>query len=196
MQKRLINGRYSYNIASFNLGWRILVIGIIWYFMAIIMSNSRTFTVTNEPTKVSIVVVEEQVPTPFPKNAVNCPATRETLRGILINYPHLKNKEELLMKQIWLESRCLSNQRGDAGEIGIAQFMPGTARSVGLKVGNGIDERHDYKKSLTAMVKLMDRFYWKYNGDWEKMLIAYNAGEGKVHKPPKASIYYVSRILH
>ena len=45
-----------------------------------------------------------------------------------------------------IESKLKSNARSWAGAVGPWQFMPATARNMGLKVGRKYDERTDFKK--------------------------------------------------
>ncbi len=68
-----------------------------------------------------------------------------------------------------------------AGALGVFQLMPGTARSLGLKVNKHIDERRIPQKNIEAGMKYLalnfDRF-----GDWGLSTWAYHAGEGNVSK--------------
>lgn len=73
------------------------------------------------------------------------------------------------------------------GAIGIAQFMPGTAKSVGLNP-------HDANASIDAMAKLMAHYHKQY-GTWEKALYAYHDGPGKVEGPGPAGRAYAKKIL-
>jgi hypothetical protein len=81
--------------------------------------------------------------------------------------------------------------RSKAGAEGPAQFMPGTAQSVGL------NDRtvHELEPSLTAAAKLMASYVQKY-GSYKNALVAYNAGPGRVGKAlPKETQEYVQTIL-
>lgn len=64
-----------------------------------------------------------------------------------------------------------------AGAAGYWQLMPGTARALGLRVGKGVDERFDVKKSTEAACKYLRRLYTKL-GSWSLVAAAYNAGPG------------------
>lgn len=63
-----------------------------------------------------------------------------------------------------------------AGAKGAGQFMPGTAREFGLQVGNGIDERTDPVKSVSAQARMMRGLLDRHNGDTRAALAGYNSG--------------------
>jgi membrane-bound lytic murein transglycosylase D len=65
------------------------------------------------------------------------------------------------------------------GAKGLWQFMPGTARTYGLKVGKGIDERTNIRKSTIAACKYIKELYVEFNS-WTLAAAAYNNGEIKL----------------
>lgn len=67
------------------------------------------------------------------------------------------------------------------GAAGLWQFMKPTGREYGLHQTNYIDERLDPEKSTEAAMLFLRRLY-KYYGDWELALAAYNCGQGNVNK--------------
>ncbi|MDB5110070.1 MAG: Transglycosylase protein [Mucilaginibacter sp.] len=67
------------------------------------------------------------------------------------------------------------------GAAGLWQFMPGTARTYGLKVGKGIDERMNIRKSTIAACKYIKELYGEFNS-WTLAAAAYNNGEIKLEK--------------
>ena len=67
------------------------------------------------------------------------------------------------------------------GAKGLWQFMPGTARTYGLKVGKGIDERMSIRKSTIAACKYIKELYVEFNS-WTLAAAAYNNGEIKLAK--------------
>jgi len=79
-----------------------------------------------------------------------------------------------------IESNLKNNARSWAGAVGPWQFMPATARNMGLKVGNKFDERRDFYKSTQAASKYLTDLYSIY-GDWLLVIAAYNGGAGKVN---------------
>jgi hypothetical protein len=72
---------------------------------------------------------------------------------------------------------CDGISRRGAG--GMWQFMPGTARTYGLKVGKGKDERMDIRKSTIAACKYIRELYGQFNS-WTLAAAAYNIGEIKL----------------
>ena len=65
------------------------------------------------------------------------------------------------------------------GAGGLWQFMPGTARTYGLKVGHGKDERMNIRKSTAAACIYLKELYSEFNS-WTLAAAAYNIGEIKM----------------
>ena len=65
------------------------------------------------------------------------------------------------------------------GAAGWWQFMPGTARTYGLKEGNGRDERYNVRKSTMAACKYIKELYAQFNS-WTLAAAAYNNGENQL----------------
>ena len=65
------------------------------------------------------------------------------------------------------------------GAKGLWQFMPGTARTYGLKVSNGVDERMNTRKSTIAACKYIKELYGEFNS-WVLAAAAYNNGSIKL----------------
>jgi membrane-bound lytic murein transglycosylase D len=78
-----------------------------------------------------------------------------------------------------IESFLKTNARSGAGAVGPWQFMPTTARNMGLKVNSNIDERRDLRKSTHAASRYLTSLYSIY-GDWLLVIAAYNGGPGNV----------------
>ncbi|MFI5186363.1 MAG: lytic transglycosylase domain-containing protein [Chitinophagales bacterium] len=79
-----------------------------------------------------------------------------------------------------IESNLKSNALSWAGAVGPWQFMPGTARKMGLKIGSYVDERTDYYKSTHAAARYLSDLFSIY-GDWLLVIAAYNGGAGNVN---------------
>jgi len=65
------------------------------------------------------------------------------------------------------------------GAKGLWQFMPGTARTYGLKVGHGVDERMNVRKSTVAACVYIKELYGEFNS-WVLAAAAYNNGSIKM----------------
>lgn len=85
-----------------------------------------------------------------------------------------------------IESKLKRTAVSWAGAVGPWQFMPGTARLLGLKVGHGKDERTDFYKSTHAAAKYLRDLYTEF-GDWLLVIAAYNGGPGNVYSAIKKS---------
>jgi len=67
------------------------------------------------------------------------------------------------------------------GAAGLWQFMPGTARTFGLKVNRNRDERLSVQKSTVAACKYIRDLYSEFNS-WTLAAAAYNIGSIKLQK--------------
>jgi len=100
----------------------------------------------------------------------------DMMAGILTSY---RIPAELKYLAV-IESNLRSYAVSWAGAVGPWQFMPGTARRMGLKVRYSLDERTDYYKSTHAAAKYLSELYSVY-GDWLLVIAAYNGGTGNVN---------------
>lgn len=101
---------------------------------------------------------------------------------------------ELFVRQIQMESGFNPRVKSGAGAVGIAQFMPSTAKSMGFTAG--VNPLRD----LEMAAKLMAGHLRNNNGRYDLALAAYNAGQGNVNKhggvPPfRETQNYVRNIL-
>lgn len=69
-----------------------------------------------------------------------------------------------------------------SGAAGAYQFMPATAREMGLRVDSTVDERLDPEKSRAAASVYMRQLLKRYDGNVDNALRAYNWGMGNVDK--------------
>jgi soluble lytic murein transglycosylase-like protein len=77
------------------------------------------------------------------------------------------------VRQINAESGFNPNAYSPAGAIGIAQFIPSTAASLGVNP-------YDPVSALDGAARLMASLSNQFGGDYAKALAAYNAGAGAV----------------
>ncbi len=89
---------------------------------------------------------------------------------------------QLFVKQINEESGFNPSAVSPAGAIGIAQFMPDTARGLGIDPWNA-------EQSLSGAAQLMGRYVAKY-GDYSHALAAYNCGTGCLNRAMQNCSYY------
>lgn len=81
---------------------------------------------------------------------------------------------ELLSSLLYHESSFRPRVVSPAGAIGIAQFMPGTARQYGVNP-------YDPYESIMGSARYLSDLQKQFN-DWNLALAAYNAGPGNVRK--------------
>ena len=96
---------------------------------------------------------------------------------------------DIFERQIDAESGFNPGAQSSAGALGIAQFMPGTARSMGI-------DPTDPEASLDAAARLMAQ-YIQETGSWEGALAAYNAGPAWADygDMPEETQNYINTIL-
>ena len=66
--------------------------------------------------------------------------------------------------------------------VGLWQFIPATATSLGLERSRWYEGRRDVVHSTTAAVTYLGYLNKQFNGNWLHALAAYNSGEGVVRK--------------
>lgn len=118
----------------------------------------------------------------------------QAYRGMIIAAAQRYNVQPVLLAaQLKAESDFNPRAVSGAGAQGIAQFMPGTARSVGLA------DPFDPRAAIFAQAKLMAALLREFHSI-PKALAAYNAGAGAVQRyggiPPFSETQaYVARII-
>jgi Transglycosylase SLT domain len=73
-------------------------------------------------------------------------------------------------------------RKSPKGASGPWQFMPGTAKDYGLKIGEPCDERGDIVLATEAAAKMFSKLFRLYPADPKLALMAYNWGQGNVNR--------------
>ncbi len=116
-------------------------------------------------------------------------------RGLVADMLALQNyygrffEEELLKENMPIELEYLPviesainpNAVSRAGAVGLWQFMPATAKGLGMEINSLVDERRDPRISSRNAAKYLKQLYEIYN-DWSLAIAAYNCGPGNVNK--------------
>jgi hypothetical protein len=103
----------------------------------------------------------------------------------------------LLHAVIKQESGYRQSVRSHAGAVGLMQIMPATGAALGVATPDLVVP----ESNVDAGARLLKKLYYKYNGNFQLVLAAYNAGEGAVQKygnriPPYTETQnYVKRVL-
>ena len=128
--------------------------------------------------------------------AVNYDTTKyDTL---IEKYAKLNNLSTNLVRSVMTqESRQNPRAVSSAGALGLMQVMPNTARGLGYSPNDALDP----EKAIAMGTKLLGQLTRRFKGNTEKILAAYNAGEGAVAKyngvpPYKETQNYVKQILN
>jgi soluble lytic murein transglycosylase-like protein len=101
---------------------------------------------------------------------------------------------ELVMAVVSVESGFRPQAVSPKGAQGLMQLMPKTAESL------GVVDAFDPEQNLDGGVRHLGQLLAQYNGDVERALAAYNAGEGAVHRhkgipPYRETRAYVKKVL-
>lgn len=80
-----------------------------------------------------------------------------------------------------IESAINPNAVSRAGATGLWQFMPATAKGLGMEVSSLVDERRAARESSHNAARYLKQLYDIY-GDWSLAIAAYNCGPGNVNK--------------
>lgn len=80
----------------------------------------------------------------------------------------------LLRAIVHVESRGNPNAVSEVGAMGLAQLMPDTARRF------GVTDPRDPAQNLAGSARYLKFLLGKYNGDYDRAVAAYHAGEGNL----------------
>ena len=144
-------------------------------------SSSIHFTL-NETVKEKITYYSSKA-----KSLISRSMTLAPLYFPLIEEELRKNNLPTELKFITIRESGLNPSAGsEKGPRGLWQFMPGTAKVLGMKVNAHVDERKDPVLSTKAACVYFTKLYKLY-GDWLMVMAAYGSGSGNVDKAIKAS---------
>lgn len=101
----------------------------------------------------------------------------QVIDPILKQYQVPSDFKYLCIVESALEAKAVSHR----GAYGYWQFMPQTARAMGLVVNGKVDEREDLVKSTHAACQYFVDLYHEL-GSWSMVAAAYNAGPTKVRR--------------
>ncbi len=82
------------------------------------------------------------------------------------------------------ESGFKANAKSSKQAAGMWQFMSATAQLYGLQVNRYVDQRYDPLASTNAAIRYIRTLYRKF-GKWYLVMMAYNAGEGRIARSIK-----------
>jgi membrane-bound lytic murein transglycosylase D len=85
-----------------------------------------------------------------------------------------------------IESQLKTDARSGVGAVGLWQFMPVTAKELGLKITSKYDERKHVWKSSVAAAKYLNDLYNIFQ-DWLLVIASYNSGPAPVLNAIKKS---------
>lgn len=110
-------------------------------------------------------------------------AIKDNYSQVLMLKEVLKNSDvpESIFYLAIIESGLKNKATSKVKAAGIWQFMPQTARLLGLRVDRYIDERRDPVKSTKAAIKYLSMLKKQF-GKWYLALVAYNCGDGKLRR--------------
>ncbi len=80
-----------------------------------------------------------------------------------------------------IESGYQSAARSHAGAVGMWQMIRATSRRFGLRTNSWEDERLDFRRSTEGAARFLKYLLGRFE-DWDHVLAAYNAGEGRVRR--------------
>lgn len=80
-----------------------------------------------------------------------------------------------------IESALVPTAVSKAGAGGLWQFMPPTAKGLGLEINSLVDQRRDPYLASDAAARYLKQLYQTYD-DWSLAIAAYNCGPGNVNK--------------
>ncbi len=155
---------------------------------------------TNQPIPTKTRAKKVVVKKPLPANCMLWSAAQinqqaKTYQKSIIKHAKKHKVDTNLVKSVMAAESCFKRKAlSHAGAQGLMQLIPDTAKRFGVK--NSYNADQNIRGGVTYLRFLLDRF----NGNLEKTLAGYNAGEGKVDlykgiPPYKETQQYVKNVL-
>ncbi len=144
-----------------------------------VISGIRDLSILNVPRVREYLFLYMTRATPYTNKAINNSSYYITrIESVYLQYSHLP--EELLDLPM-LESAFNPYAVSHAGAAGVWQFMPATARGLGLVIDEWQDDRRSIEKSTQAALIHLSDLYDKYH-NWDYALAAYNCGSTRIDR--------------
>jgi len=115
------------------------------------------------------------------------PPSRTEVEGMIPPVASRYGVEEALVRAVVAaESNYNAHAVSHAGAIGLMQLMPPTAADYGV---GSVDDLFDARTNLNAGTRHLKRLLRKYDNDYGRVIMAYNAGEGVVDRTDSQVTY-------
>ena len=86
----------------------------------------------------------------------------------------------MVLSESAFDNEARTNRPPERQSAGVWQFMPGTARKMGLTVTSTVDERLEPRRATEAAARYLTELHTAFGGDWALAIAGYNGGEGGV----------------
>ena len=160
--------------------------------------NTVATTAINAPAQVAQQAVQAPAKVAQAAEAIKAQFFQNEVPFGSIIYSEAKKNDlppELVAAVVHTESKFVPTARSHAGAIGLMQLVPRTGRWLGAK------DLTNPVQNITAGAKYLRYLTDRFDGDTQKAIAAYNAGEGNVRRfggvPPfKETRQYVERVAN
>jgi hypothetical protein len=165
-------------VAILNLGFFVL---LPFAGLAAVDADSRGSAGTSAEPKTEPPVAKASVPrAPLPRAPGGAKPSRDQV-GAMIDAvaDEFGVERQLVRAVVAAESNFNAHAVSPVGAVGLMQVMPATAGDYGVKSHEAL---FDPKTNLKTGTRHLKRLLKKYQGDYGRVIMAYNAGEGVVDR--------------